>query len=221
MTERLPRLLLVEDDERLAPIMVEFLADSYDVVHHADGTAGLRTALDEEFNVIIVDRRLPGLDGVALVQGLRRARISTPVIMLTALGTVSDRVEGLDAGANDYLVKPFDFDELLARLRALQRTYTATDASLSIGSWDFFPEDRVMNSPYVGVVALSPKESALLHLLATNPQRTFSRRQILSAVFTPNDSPGSVDTYVHYLRRKTDDSVIVTVRGVGYRLGSL
>ncbi|GAA4163539.1 response regulator transcription factor [Gryllotalpicola daejeonensis] len=217
----MPRLLLVEDDARLAPIIVEYLAGSYDVTHRADGARALETALAEEFDVMVVDRRLPGLDGVSLVQGIRRARIGTPIIMLTALGTVADRVDGLDAGANDYLVKPFEFAELLARLRALRRTYTSNEASLSVGTWDFFPEDRIIESPYIGPVALTPKEAELLRLLAENPQRTFSRAQILSAVFTPTDLPGTVDTYVHYLRRKTEESVVLTVRGKGYRLGSL
>jgi two-component system response regulator QseB len=221
MTERKPRLLLVEDDERLAPIMLEYLGESYDVTHRADGAEALKTALADEFDVMVVDRRLPGLDGVSLVQGIRRAHIGTPVIMLTALGTVDDRVEGLDAGANDYLVKPFEFAELLARLRALRRSYTSNEASLAVGTWDFFPEDRIIESPYIGPVALTPKETELLTLLAESPQRTFSRAQILQAVFTPTDLPGTVDTYVHYLRRKTEETVVVTVRGRGYRLGTL
>ncbi len=221
MSERMPRLLLVEDDERLGPIMVEYLAETYHVTHRADGESALQTALEEEFDVMVVDRRLPGIDGVAVVQGIRRARIGTPVIMLTALGTVDNRVEGLDAGANDYLVKPFEFAELMARLRALRRSYTSNESSLPIGTWDFFPEDRIVESPYIGPVALTPKESELLALLAQNPSRTFSRQQILSVVFSPHDLPGTVDTYVHYLRRKTEESVVLTVRGKGYRLGSL
>jgi DNA-binding response OmpR family regulator len=221
MTERMPRLLLVEDDERLAPIMVEYLGESYDVTHHADGAAALAAALAAEFDVMVVDRRLPGLDGVSVVQGIRRAHIGTPIIMLTALGAVDDRVEGLDAGANDYLVKPFEFAELLARLRALRRSYTSNETALPVGEWDFFPDDRIIRSPYIGPVALTPKEAELLRLLAENPDRTFSRAQILSAVFSPSDLPGIVDTYVHYLRRKTEDSAVLTVRGRGYRLGTL
>ena len=217
----MPRLLLVEDDERLAPIMIEYLGESYDVTHRADGAEALETALAEEFDVMVVDRRLPGLDGVSVVQGIRRARISTPIIMLTALGAVDDRVEGLDAGANDYLVKPFEFAELLARLRALRRSYTSNETSLAVGEWDFFPDDRIIRSPYIGPVALTPKETELLALLAGNPDRTFTRAQILTAVFSATDLPGIVDTYVHYLRRKTEDTVVLTVRGRGYRLGTL
>lgn len=221
MVDRPPRLLLVEDDERLAPIMIDFLGETFEVLHRSNGAEALRTALEEEFDVMIIDRRLPGLDGVGVVQGIRRAGIATPAIMLTALGSVPDRVEGLDAGANDYLTKPFEFDELLARLRALRRAYTANKSSLAVGTWNFFPEDRIITSPYLGPVALTPKEAALLRLLAENPHRTFTRAQILSAVFTLHDLPGTVDTYVHYLRRKTEDGVVVTVRGTGYRLGSL
>jgi two-component system response regulator QseB len=218
---RMPRLLLVEDDERLAPIMVEYLGETYDVTHRADGAAALRTALDEEFDVMIVDRRLPGLDGVQVVQGIRRARIRTPIVMLTALGATADRVEGLDSGANDYVVKPFEFDELLARLRALRRDYSVDFSGVPVGEWSFFPSERIIESPYIGPVALTPKESELLTLLVENPSRTFSRQQILSAVFSPTDGLGTVDTYVHYLRKKTEPSIVVTVRGRGYRLGSL
>ncbi|MCL2516354.1 MAG: response regulator transcription factor [Microbacteriaceae bacterium] len=220
MSERMPRLLLVEDDERLAPIMIDYLGEAYAVTHRADGTSALRTALDEEFDAMIIDRRLPGLDGVQVVQSIRRARIRTPIIMLTALGATSDRVDGLDAGANDYVVKPFEFEELLARLRALRRDYGADHDSIAVGEWSFFPAERIIESPYIGPVALTPKECELLALLAENPARTFSRQQILSAVFSPTDLPGTVDTYVHYLRKKIDPDVVVTVRGKGYRLGS-
>lgn len=221
MSADLPRLLLLEDDAALAPIMVEYLAEDYLVTHVADGRTGLAAGLDGDFDVMVVDRRMPGLEGVEVVKELRRAHVLTPVILLTALGTVRDRVEGLDAGANDYLVKPFEFEELLARLRAIRRTHRTTDGALEIGGWSFHPDDRIIRSPYLGPLALSPRETALLRLLALEPERTFSRAQILRAAFAPGDQPSVVDTYVHYLRRKTEDSVVVTVRGVGYRLGRL
>ncbi len=220
MDDRRPRLLLIEDDDRLAPVMVDYLAESYEVHRFSDGPGGLRAALEETFDVMIVDRRLPGMEGTDVVRRVRRARIATPILILTALGAVPDRVEGLDSGANDYLVKPFDFDELLARLRALRRTYDDRGA-LPIGDWDFHPDDRVIHSPYLGPIVLSRRESELLALLARNPARTFSRRQILSAVFSPDDTPGTVDTYVHYLRQKTEPSIVLTVRLKGYRLGTL
>ncbi|GAA2230969.1 response regulator transcription factor [Promicromonospora sukumoe] len=219
--EPLPRLLLVEDDARLAPIMTDYLSDEYAVTHLADGTAGLRAALDGSFDVMIVDRRLPGTDGIDLVASVRRAKIPTPILLLTALGTVPDKVVGLDAGANDYLVKPFEFDELMARLRALRRTFEQAEPQISIGSWDYYPGSRCLYSPYGSPVVLTPKENELLTLLAGQPHRTFSRPQIISSVFADADQPGAVDTYVHYLRRKTDPEIIVTVRGLGYRLGTL
>jgi two-component system response regulator QseB len=218
---RRPRLLLIEDDDRLASIMVDYLGESYRVHRAADGSSGLKAALEEAFDVMIVDRRLPGMEGAEIVRRVRQARIGTPILILTALGTVADRVTGLDAGANDYLVKPFDFEELLARLRALRRHYGEDPATLRIGDWEFHPEDRVIHSPYIGPIVLSSRESELLALLARHPDRTFSRRQILSAVFSPDDTPGTVDTYVHYLRQKTEPSVVLTVRLKGYRLGTL
>ena len=217
----LPRLLLVEDDARLGPIMVDYLSDSYIVTLRADGATGLRAALDTEFDVMIVDRRLPGMDGIDMVRAIREARVATPILVLTALGTVPDKVIGLDAGANDYLVKPFEFDELLARLRALRRTYEDEERSVMVGAWEYFPDSRCIYSPYAGPVTLTPKENDLLALLARQPHVTFSRRQILDTVFAGGDQSGAVDTYVHYLRRKTDTGIIVTVRGLGYRLGSL
>ncbi|GAB3582230.1 response regulator transcription factor [Leifsonia lichenia] len=213
------RLLLVEDDRQLGPLIEQVLAETYDVTRVADGDEGLRVGLEESFDAIVVDRRLPGLDGVAIVETLRARRVVTPILMLTALGSLGDRVTGLDAGADDYLVKPFEFDELLARLRAITRTFTGEGPSLPVGEWQFYPESRCIYSPYDGRIQLTVRESALLRLLAENPLRTFTRRQILSEVFESDEQPGTVDTYVHYVRRKTDKDLISTVRGEGYRLG--
>jgi len=216
--ERL-RLLLVEDDAHLGPLIEQVLAEHYDVTRVVDGDAGLGAGLEQDFDALVVDRRLPGLDGAALVATLRARGVVAPILMLTALGSVRDKVEGLDAGANDYLVKPFEFDELLARLRALTRTFTGEGREVPIGEWRFYPESRAVYSPYEGRILLTDRENALLRLLAENPLRTFSRAQILDAVFESDDQPGTVDTYVHYLRRKTDPHIVSTVRGAGYRLG--
>lgn len=221
MDENRPRLLLIEDDPQLGPLIEQVLSEHYDVVRVVDGDAGLIAGLSDEFDVMVIDRRLPGTDGIEVVGSLRARRIVTPILMLTALGTVADRVNGLDAGANDYLVKPFEFDELLARLRALLRTFTGEGPSLSIGAWEFYPESRCIYSPYDGRIQLTVRENALLRLLAENPLRTFSRNAILRAVFESDEQPGTVDTYVHYVRRKTDKDIVATVRGEGYRLGQL
>lgn len=136
------RLLLVEDDARLGPLVAEVLRDDWDVVLAPDGEQALVAAVEQYFDVMVVDRRLPGMDGTEFVGAIRSRRISTPVLMLTALGELRDRVSGLDAGANDYLVKPFEFDELAARLRALTRDYTGTGTGVEIGGWTFYPGVR-------------------------------------------------------------------------------
>jgi two-component system response regulator QseB len=212
-------LLLIEDDLELGPLLEKALEEVYTVMLATDGADGLTAALTDEFDVMIVDRRLPTLDGLEIVRAVRRKRM--PILLLTALGTVDDKVRGLDAGANDYLAKPFEFDELFARLRAMLRVFTAEGPFVTIGSWEFYPESRTVYSPYNGRILLTERESALLRLFAENPVRTFSREQILRAVFDESDQAGTVDTYVHYVRRKTDGDIITTVRGQGYRLGAM
>ena len=221
MTDDRPRLLLIEDDVKLGPVMRDVLTEAYDVTLCADARNGFEAGRDGDFDVMIVDRRLPGADGSDVVESLRTAGVATPMLMLTALGTLHDKVRGLDAGANDYLVKPFEFEELFARLRAIRRVYSGEGPFIRIGSWEFYPESRAVYSPYDGRYILTERENALLRLLAEHPQRTYSREQILRAVFDESDQPGTVDTYVHYVRRKTDPDMITTVRGQGYRLGQL
>ncbi|HKT56982.1 MAG TPA: response regulator transcription factor [Microbacterium sp.] len=216
-----PYLLLIEDDPKLGPLTAKVLSTSFEVELVADPDKGLARALSGDHDVMVIDRRLPHGDGVSIVQQAREHRIVSPILMLTALGTTADKVDGLDAGANDYLVKPFEFDELKARLRALTRTFDPQGKSLPIGDWTFYPDDDFVHSPYLGRVLLTPRESSLLRLLAEHPERTFSREQILRTVFNSDDQPGTVDTYVHYLRRKTERDIILTVRHKGYRLGQL
>lgn len=213
------RLLLVEDDPQLGPLIERVLDEVYDVTLVADGERALEHHATGGYDAMVVDRRLPGVDGVEVVRTLRARGAVTPILMLTALAALSDRVEGLDAGANDYLVKPFEFDELLARLRALTRTYSGEGEELAVGEWRFYPESRCIYSPYDGRILLTARETALLRILAESPLRTFSREQILRAVFASDEQPGTVDTYVHYVRRKTAPELITTVRGEGYRLG--
>lgn len=216
---RRPALLLVEDDQDIAGMLSEVLADLYEVDHVPDAERGLDVALRRHFDVIVVDRRLPGMDGVALIRAIRRANITTPVLMLTALGTLDDKVSGLDGGANDYLVKPFEFDELLARLRALRRAFTAEGRRRYLGEWIYTPDNKTVHSPTGGRILLTVAENALLDLISSSPERVFSREEILHAAFSSDDSPGTVDTYVHYLRKKTSREMVETVRAHGYRLG--
>lgn len=214
-----PRLLLAEDDPQLGPLMASVLDEVYDVVLVADGGDALATAEIGPFDVLVVDRRLPTMDGVSIVESLRRGGVLTPTLILTALGTVQDKVRGLDAGANDYLVKPFEFEELFARLRAIRRVNDGEGPFIRIGSWEFYPDSRTVYSPYDGRTILTERENELLRLLAVHPQKTFTRDEILREVFDASDTRGTVDTYVHYLRRKTDPDIVTTVRGRGYRLG--
>lgn len=213
------RLLYVEDDAEIAAMTIEVLGETYDVTHEDDGLAGRDRALRERFDVILLDRRLPHRDGAEIVRDLRTAHITTPVLMLTALGAVADRVEGLDAGANDYLLKPFDFDELLARLRALRRAFRAEGRRREVAEWAYLPDTAVVYGPTGSRVPLTATENAVLDLLTSSPDHVFSREQIARAVFSSPDAVTTVDTYVHYLRRKTDTDLIETVRGRGYRAG--
>lgn len=215
------RLLIVEDDPRLGPIMRDVLATGWDVELVTNAEDADRCAAATPFDVMIIDRSLPGMAGEQWVRDLRRRRVQTPILLLTALGELHDRVEGLDAGANDYLVKPFEFEELNARLRALTRRYDGSGPRYDIGGWEFSPEDQRIESPYEGSVPLTSTETALLSVLAAEPGRTFSREELLARVFAHGERDTTVETYVHYLRRKTDKDLIETVRGRGYRLGRL
>jgi two-component system response regulator QseB len=215
-----PGILYVEDDREIAGMVIEVLSETYDVDHVTDGETALRHALLENYDALVVDRRLPGSDGVDLVRAVRKAQITTPILLLTALDATRDRVEGLDAGANDYLVKPFDFDELLARLRALRRGFRAEGQRRYVADWLYVPDSQAMYSQGGSRVALTNTENALLKLLTDSPEHVFTREEILASVFPGGESPGSVDTYVHFIRRKTAREVIETVRARGYRAGS-
>ncbi|GAA5030582.1 response regulator transcription factor [Terrabacter aeriphilus] len=215
-----PRLLLVEDDADLSQMLAELLdEEGYAVTAVRDGQAGLHRGLVDDWDVLVVDRGLPGIEGVDLVTRLRSRGLTAPVLLLTARGTVADRVEGLDAGAQDYVVKPFDVDEVLARLRALLRPVGVAASELPVGARRLVVgQQRVVGGE--GEVMLSGREAALLETLARRPSRVFTRDELLAAAFDNADTLGAVDTYVYYLRRKLGKAVIETVHGVGYRLGT-
>lgn len=213
-------LLLVEDDQELAVLLDRVLSDEgYDVTRVADGHRGLHLALTRSFEVMIVDRGLPAIDGLDLIARLRGRGVSTPILVLSARGNTADRVDGLDAGAEDYLAKPFELIELLARLRALLRRHPDRANLLLVPGGSLNLATRTVRFADGGHVELSEREASLLALLAARPGVVFSRYELLDRVFDAAESESVVDTYVHYCRRKLGRGVISTVRGLGYRLG--
>jgi two-component system response regulator QseB len=216
-----PRLLLVEDEPQLAAMLARlFDEEGYAVDHAADGQAGLHRALTQPYAVVVLDRGLPAIDGLDLLNRLRRRGVTAPVLILSAQSTVRDRVAGLDAGAEDYLGKPFEVDELLARLRALLRRHAdrADEQPLPHGRRLDLPARQVRDGAGA-VIELSDRETRLLGLLASRPTRVFARAELRRQVFDEADSDNVVDVYVHYLRRKLGRGTVRTVRGVGYQLG--
>jgi two-component system, OmpR family, response regulator QseB len=217
---RLARVLVVEDDPELVEMLNDVLGGAgYDVDAVRDGQAGLHHALTRDYDAMIIDRGLPAVDGLDLIRRLRRRGIATPLMMLTAYGSVPDRVAGLDAGAEDYMVKPFEIDEFLARVRALIRRHRLEGVSLSIGAGTFEPATQMATRADGSRVELSRRESALLRALASVNGRPLGREELRRVVFDSAESATIVDTYVHYLRRKLGDAVIRTVRGHGYQIG--
>ena len=219
------RVLIVEDEERLARLISRVLGEEgYAAEAETSGRSGLARALSEPFDLLIVDWMLPDLSGVQLVKRLRVAEVETPAIMLTARDQIEDRVEGLDAGADDYLPKPFAFPELLARARALTRRKGGGEsntarAMLESGDVTLDPVRHVVR--HAGeTVELTAKEFALLETFLRHPGQVLSREQLLSHVWGYDFDPGSnvVDVYVGYLRRKLGAHRFETVRGMGYRL---
>jgi len=214
------RLLLVEDDEKLARGLTR---EGYaiDVAHTGDDA--LRHALEQRYDGVVLDVMLPGIDGFAVCRELRGNEQWLPVLMLTARGDVSDRIRGLDAGADDYLVKPFDFGELLARLRALfRRGPSERGETLEVGDLRIDRDTRVVTRAG-REIELTARELAVLEVLARNAGQVVSRTRLLEEVWEEeyDGSQNVVDVYVGYVRKKLempfdDRSVIRTVRGVGF-----
>jgi DNA-binding response OmpR family regulator len=219
------QLLVIEDDARVARSIARALRqEGYTVKIAGDGRSALTLALAEPFDLLIVDWMLPDLDGIQLVRRLRAAEMSVPILMLTARDQIEDRVEGLDAGADDYLPKPFALSELLARVRALlrwPREEKKIDSVLAAGDVTL---DPVRHSVWRGGerIELSAKEFALLAILIRRPGQIFTRSILLDAVwdYHTDIDTNVVNLYVSYLRKKLDRageaSRIRTVRGVGY-----
>jgi len=221
------RILVIEDEHKIARAIKKGLEqESYAVDLAFDGEYGYDLAATEDYDVIVLDLMLPKKDGLSICRELRAAGIHTPIIMLTARGQLHERVEGLDSGADDYLVKPFSFAELLARIRALtRRPRNALDTVLSAG--DLTLDTVTYEVKRGGIpIALSRKEFALLEYLLRNKGRILSKDQIINHVwdFDADVLPNTVEVYIGYLRNKIDrpfrnsPPLIKTVRGFGYKI---
>jgi DNA-binding response OmpR family regulator len=222
------RILIVEDDDRIAKPLAEDLRHQHHAVEIAtDGIEGWEYTQAIDYDLILLDLMLPKLDGISLCKQLRQSRYNALILMLTAKDTTSDKIIGLDAGADDYLVKPFDLDELAARIRALSRRSLETKPPvLNYGKLQLDPASNEVN--YDGrVLTLTPKEYMILELLMRHPSRVFSRSEILDKlweidkIIVPSDR--TVRTHITNLRHKLKDAgmsadCLETVYGLGYRL---
>jgi DNA-binding response OmpR family regulator len=220
------KILVVEDEHKIANSIKQGLEQENFIVDVAyDGTEGYDLAVSEEYDIIILDRLLPEIEGVKLIKKIRVKDIHTPVLFLTAKGQIEDRVEGLNAGADDYLAKPFAFSELLARVRALGRrpkntissTLVLDDLSLDVNTYEVKRNGRV--------IQLSNKEFSLLEYLMRHPRQIIKKDQIIRQIWNYDADvlPNSVEVYIKHLRDKIDKGferkLIHTIRGFGYKLG--
>lgn len=222
------RILLVEDEQKIANALKRGLEqEAYAVDVAYDGREGYGRALAGKYDVMILDRMLPGIsDGLDIVRAIRKEGRHEPVLLLTARDATRDRVQGLDSGADDYLVKPFSFEELLARIRALLRRPEQTaDTILTVGDLELQP-DQFQVKRHGQMIELSRKEFALLEYLMRNQGRILSKDQIIAHVwdFDADILPNTVEAFVASLRQKIDrpfkEPLLHTVRGFGYKLAS-
>lgn len=224
------KLLLVEDDAAIAAYIVKGMTQEGFTVDLAEnGRDGLFQVSDGSYDAVILDRNLPGMDGLTVLRAMRAAKLTTPVIFLSALGTADDRVEGLTAGSDDYLVKPFAFAELLARIRLLLRKGGAGTAPQTKLVCEDLEMDLLSRKVRRGSAAidLQPREFRLLEYLLRHADQVVTRTMLLEGVWDYHFDPGTnvIDVHISRLRRKLDDgfatALLHTVRGAGYRLGSV
>jgi two-component system response regulator QseB len=216
------RILLVEDERELGEMLARLLqTEGFTVDLAEDGQTALHRGLTRQYDLLLIDRGLPAIEGLDLLGRLRSRGVTARALVLTARGSVGDRVAGLDAGADDYLTKPFAVEELLARLRALLRRHEDTAGGLDLGERFLELGSRTVQGGAGAPVELTEREAALLATLARRRGRVFTREELLGLVFDGADGPAVVDTYVHYLRRKLGPGAVRTVRGSGYRMGSV
>jgi two-component system, OmpR family, response regulator len=221
------RILLVEDDDATASYIIDALCDEGFAVDRAnDGRAGLALARRGTYSAIILDRMLPEMDGMAVLNGMRVSDVTTPTIFLSALGSVDDRVEGLRAGSQDYLAKPFAIAELVARVHALLRQTPAADHAARHVFGDLIL-DRIERTVHRDgqPIDLQPREFRLLEYLMRRAGQIVTRKMLLEGVWDYHFDPGTnvIDVHVSRLRKKLDEGfrqeILHTIRGVGYRLG--
>lgn len=228
LARAIPKILVVEDDATAAAFLMSGLeASGYAVEWAADGRAGLAAARRDGFDAIILDRMLPVMDGLSLLEALRGQGSDTPVIFLSAIGSTDERVRGLRAGSDDYLVKPFAMSELLARLEVSQRRRAAPAVVTRLICADLTLDLLASRAERAGqALLLQPRALQLLEFLMRNPGRVVTRSMIFQKVWNYDFDPGTnvIDVYVSNLRREIDRPGLVpllhTVRGAGYRLGS-
>ena len=220
------KVLIVEDDETASAYLADGLSESgHRPVVMADGRDGLDQALRGDFDVVVLDRMMPGLDGLSVLKAMRAAGNDTPVLLLTAIGSLDDRVEGLEAGADDYLVKPFAFSEVQARLNALARRPAARAEVTSLTAGDL-TMDLIGRAVRRGAkpIDLGPKEFSLLEVLLRNKGRVMTKTMLLERVWDFHFDPQTsiVETHISRLRAKVDrpfdTALIETVRGAGYTI---
>ena len=217
------RILVIEDEKKVASFIKKGLEEEYYTVDTAsDGKAGLNLALSEDYDLIILDIMLPYLDGVSLLKELRKRSIETPVLMLTVKDSVRDKVEGLDAGADDYLTKPFAFEELLARSRALLRRREGIKSnSLKVGDLILDLQSHRVIRNNIEII-LTPKEYSILEYLMRNANKVVSRTRLIEHVYDYHfdTETNIIDVYINKVRSKVDNNfdkpLIHTIRGTGY-----
>jgi len=215
------RILLVEDDELLGDGLRTGLSQAgYTVDWLTDGLAADQALKTETFDLIVLDLGLPKMDGISVLESLRSRGVTTPVLILTARETIEDRIKGLDSGADDYLTKPFDLDELCARLRALQRRFSLrAEPQITHGSITLDPASHAVSRDGEAV-NVSRREFALLHKLLENVGRVISREHLMQSLYGWGDDVDSnaLEVHIHNLRKKFGQEFIHTIRGIGYMI---